>query len=74
MQHTTKNDKELFGPAPANLFLLSHELWGPLEKLDEGENGDLCRPFYSKNALFAVEVNKAPSPDNIVLSTLLGSG
>jgi hypothetical protein len=40
---TTDYYKDLLGPAPKNLFQLSHELWGGggLENLDDINNKDL---------------------------------
>ena len=43
-------------------------IWGEEEKLDDEDNEVLCRPFSEeevKNALFSMNNNRAPGPDNI---------
>ena len=60
--------KDLFGPAPGNLFEISPGLWSPEERLNEEDNNNLSREFTCeevKNALFSMDINKAPGPDNI---------
>jgi hypothetical protein len=54
----------------AAFFHISHDAWGPHEKLDDGDNDVLSKPFTIeevKEALFSMKKNKAPgpSPDNI---------
>ena len=64
----TEYYKNLFGPAPGNMFKLSPSLWDPTEVLDEADNADLTRPFSVdevKHALFSMDTNRAPGPDNI---------
>ena len=68
IKHATEYYKKLFGPAPGNMFRLDPDLWSPEEKLNEEDNLDLTKPFTieeAKNALFSMEPNKAPGPDNI---------
>jgi hypothetical protein len=51
------------------LFKLSPNLWSEEEMLNEQDNNDLTRPFTVeevKNALFAMDINRAPGPDNIL--------
>jgi hypothetical protein len=31
-----------------NLFKLYHDLWGPLEKLSDKDNEDLCITFFGR--------------------------
>ena len=68
IQHATEYYKELFGPAPGNMFQLDPNLWSLEEKISEEDNIELSRPFTIeevKYALFSMETNKAPGPDNI---------
>ena len=68
LQIATDYYKNLFGPAPGNVFSISHELWSQDEVLCEDDNIDLTRPFSVdevKNALFSMDTNRAPGPDNI---------
>jgi mannosylglycoprotein endo-beta-mannosidase len=68
IKHATTYYKDLFGPAPGNMFKLSSNLWSMEETLSVEDNRDLTRPFSEeevKNALFAMETNRAPGPDNI---------
>ena len=37
--------KNLFGPTPGNQFHLDPNTWSEDEKLNEGDNKDLCREF-----------------------------
>lgn len=63
IKHATDYYKELFGPAPGNLFPMSLELWDESEKMSLSNNETLTRPFSIekiKNALFAMDTNKAP--------------
>ena len=60
--------KSLFGPAPGNFFTLCPNLWSRDEVLSEEDNIDLTRPFSVeevKTALFSMNTNRAPGPDNI---------
>lgn len=45
LKHATSYYKELFGPAPGNMFDISPELWGPSEMINVEDNEDLTRPF-----------------------------
>jgi hypothetical protein len=45
LAHATDYYKNLFGPAPGNLFKLSPSLWSEEEMLNEQDNNDLTRPF-----------------------------
>ena len=66
--HATDFYKSLFGPAPGNLFVFDTEIWGDNERLDEPDNLILTRPFSEeevKIALFSMNSNRAPGPDNI---------
>lgn len=68
LEHATAYYKDLFGPAPGNMFQLSPDLWAAHEVLDEHDNEELTRYFLIeevKNALFSMKPNKAPGPDNI---------
>ena len=68
LRHATDFYKSLFGPSPGNLFLLDPEIWGDNERLDEADNLILTRPFSEeevKIALFSMNSNRAPGPDNI---------
>jgi hypothetical protein len=68
LQHATDYYKNLFGPAPGNLFPISPNLWSAAETLTVDDNIDLTRPFSMeevKNALFEMDVNRAPGPDEI---------
>jgi mannosylglycoprotein endo-beta-mannosidase len=68
LEHATSYYKELFGPAPRNLVPIGDDLWTPDEKLNDEDNIDLSWPFSVdeiKTALFSMEVNRAPGPDNI---------
>lgn len=69
LNHATAYYKELFGPAPGNLFHLSPDTWGSHEKLNDEDNEFLTRPFSEeevRKALFEMESNRAPGPDNIL--------
>ena len=66
--HATSFYKDLFGPAPGNLFHLNPDTWTDDEKLSGEDNRDLCREFTEqevKDALFDMAPNRAPGPDNI---------
>ena len=68
LAHATSYYKELFGPAPGNLFAISPSLWGANELLSDEDNVYLTRPFTEKEvseALFSMKANRAPGPDNI---------
>ena len=68
ISHATEFYKNLFGPAPGNLFHMDPESWGEAEKLTKEDNDDLTRVFSEeevKDALFAMDANRAPGPDNI---------
>ena len=45
LAHATDYSKNLFGPAPGNLFKLSPSLWSEEDTLNEQDNNDLTRPF-----------------------------
>ena len=50
------------------LFFIFPETWGDHEKLTDEDNEFLTRPFSEeevKTALFGIESNRAPGPDNI---------
>lgn len=60
--------KNLFGPAPGYLFAISRDLSTNNEKLTGENNEKLTKPFSIeeiKNALFSMDTNRAPAPDNI---------
>ena len=64
LNHAIDYYKELFGPAPGNLFNLSPDLWSPGKKTNEEDKKYLTRPLTFeevKNALFSMDINKAPS-------------
>lgn len=66
--HATEFYKELFGPAPSNMFHLDPDTWSEEERLSEADNLILCREFTEtevKEALFDMATNRAPGPDNI---------
>jgi hypothetical protein len=66
--HATDYYKKWFGPAPSNMFNLSPNLWTDEETLNAADNADLTRPFTTeeiKKALFSMETNRAPGPDDI---------
>ncbi|XP_073360628.1 uncharacterized protein [Aegilops tauschii subsp. strangulata] len=68
LRHATDFYKELFGPAPGNIFHLDPDTWGQDEKLTDEENEFLTRPFSEeevKKALFSMKNNRALGPDNI---------
>ena len=68
INHATEYYKELFGPAPGNLFSILEELWSVNERLNNLDNNCLIRPFTVqevKAAMFSVKPNKAPGPDSI---------
>jgi hypothetical protein len=68
IEHATSYYKNLFGPAPGNIFPIDHDAWGRHEKLDDGDNEVLSKHFTMeevKEALFSMKKNKAPGPDNI---------
>jgi hypothetical protein len=50
------------------MFNLSPNLWTDEETLNAADNADLTRPFTTeeiKKALFSMETNRAPGPDDI---------
>jgi hypothetical protein len=68
LKHATAYYKELFGPAPGNMFSLSQNLWTDDEILNENDNINLTRPFTTeevRNALFSMKSNRAPGSDEI---------
>jgi hypothetical protein len=68
LSHATSYYKNLFGPAPGNLFPLNHSMWKSHEKMNDADNEIISRPFSVdevKDALFSMKKNKAPGPDNI---------
>lgn len=68
LAHATTFYKNLFGPAPGNLFSISPDLWEEHEKINSIDNLDLTRPFSVeeiKHAVFSMKLNKAPGPDDI---------
>lgn len=68
LKHATGFYKDLFGPAAGNIFHLDPDTWGDDEKLTAEENDFLTRPFSEeevKKALFSMDSNRAPAPDNI---------
>uniref|UniRef100_A0ACD5YW83 Uncharacterized protein n=1 Tax=Avena sativa TaxID=4498 RepID=A0ACD5YW83_AVESA len=67
-EHATEYYKNLFGLAPGNMFHMSRDLWSLDETISEEENTMLTAPFSIKEieeALFSMDVNRAPGPDNI---------
>jgi SAM-dependent methyltransferase len=68
IDHATTYYKNLFGPAPGNIFSFNHDMWKPHEKLNDADNEILRKPFSMedvKDALFSMKKNKALGPDNI---------
>jgi hypothetical protein len=68
IDHATSYYKELFGPAPGNLFSISPSIWSNVEKLNTDDNDNLTRPFTEeevKNTLFSMDTNRAPGMDEI---------
>ncbi|CAN6179481.1 unnamed protein product [Urochloa humidicola] len=68
LKHATDYYKDLFGPAPGNVFPLDPGMWGAHEKVNSEDNEWLTRPFSEeeiKGALFQMERNKAAGPDSI---------
>ena len=68
LKHATDYYRELFGTAPGNLFHMDPGSWGEDEKLTDTDNDFLTRPFSEeevKAALFSMDSNRAPGPDNI---------
>ena len=68
LDHATAYYKNLFGPASGNLFHLAPDTWMDEEKLTEEDNLILTSEFTEeevKKALFSMESNRAPDPDNI---------
>ena len=54
--------KDLFGPAPGNMFSISVNLWNENERISFYDNIDLTKPFSVeeiKHALFSMKLNKA---------------
>lgn len=45
LAHATSYYKELFGPAPGNLFNIDSDLWEAHEILSVQDNDDLTKPF-----------------------------
>lgn len=75
LKHATEYYQELFGPETEYDVHIDPTLWSSVENLCEHDNTNLFQPFSEteiKEALFLMERNKAPSPDNRVLSKLLG--
>lgn len=67
-QHSTYYYKKLFGPAEGNLFHLNATVWSQEEKMTEGGNDWISRPFDEeevKKVVFDMETNKVPGPDCI---------
>jgi len=68
LNHATAFYKELFGLAKGNLFHLSIDRWSSDEKLSVDDNIILTSVFTEeevKKALFSMESNRAPGPDDI---------
>ena len=68
LKHATDFYKNLFGPAPGNLVPIDSDMWEAHENLSAQDNEDLCRPFTMeevKEALFSMDINRAPGPDQI---------
>lgn len=68
LTHVTHYYKNLFGPAPGNLFQISNSLWGVNDTVTAEDNQVLTKPFTVeeiKRALFSMDTNRAPGPDNI---------
>ena len=68
LKHATDFYKNLFGPAPRNLVPIDGNMWEAHEKLNVRDNENVCRPFSMaevKEALFSMDVNRAPGPDQI---------
>jgi hypothetical protein len=64
IEHATTYYKNLFGPAPGNLFKLNHNMWKPHEILKDEDNEILSKPFSVeevKEALFSMRKNKTPA-------------
>lgn len=60
--------KNLFGPAPGNMFPISPSLWSDDEILSDVDNEELVKPFSIeevKAALFSMETNRDPDSDNV---------
>ena len=68
LAHAIEYYKNLFGPASGNLFHLAPDTWMDEAKLTEEDNLILTSEFTEeevKKALFSMESNRAPGPDNI---------
>ena len=66
--HATESYKSLFGPAPGNLCQIDAALWSQDEMITPSDNEELTRPFSLeeiKKALFSMNSNRAPGPDDI---------
>ena len=66
--HATEYYKNLFGPAPGNIFSTKQSLWETNEVVNSQDNEDLCKPFTEveiNDALLEMETNKAAGPDAI---------
>lgn len=68
LRHATDFYKELFGPANGNMFHLDPNTWSIREKISVEDNDLITSRFTEeevRKALFSMESNKAPGPDNI---------
>jgi mannosylglycoprotein endo-beta-mannosidase len=58
IEHATSYYKNLFGPAPGNIFHFNYDMWSPQEKLDNADNDILSKPFTLdevRDALFSMK-------------------
>jgi hypothetical protein len=58
--------RKLFGPPEENSFSLDESIIGDMAQVSQAENDFLTAPFSEeevKEAIFAMEHNKAPGPD-----------
>jgi hypothetical protein len=58
IDHATSYYKNLFGPAPGNLFPINHSMWKPHEKMDDKDKEIISRPFTIeevKDAMFSMK-------------------
>jgi hypothetical protein len=58
LEHATTYYKDIFDPAPGNMFQISPFLWNENDKMNDMDNPDIIKPFEveeEKNALFAMK-------------------